>query len=86
MASGLPVIAGDVGGVRDLVSESETGWLVQPTVDSLVPALEAARRERSTLPMMGRRARARAEERFDARKNAAAVIDVILESIELHRS
>jgi glycosyltransferase involved in cell wall biosynthesis len=39
MAHGRPVVAGDVGGLRDLVVDGETGYLVPPRD---VPALRAA--------------------------------------------
>ena len=81
MASGLPVIAGDVGGARDIVDDGETGWLIEPTPDGLAPALEGALRRRKGLPAMGRQARLVAEERFDGRANDRAVVDVLLEAL-----
>jgi glycosyltransferase involved in cell wall biosynthesis len=50
-ASGLPVIAGDVNGVRELIRSGENGYLVEPTAEHLAarlrelgadPALRAA--------------------------------------------
>ncbi len=81
IASGLPVIVGDVGGARDIVDDGETGWLIEPAADGLAPALEDALRRRETLPAMGRQARQVAEERFDGRANDWAVVDVLLEAL-----
>ncbi len=81
MASGLPVIAGDVGGAKDIVDDGETGWLIEPAADALASALEQALRRRERLPDMGRQARLVAEERFDGRANGRAVVDVLLEAL-----
>lgn len=80
MASGLPVIAGDVGGARDIVDDGETGWLIEPTAVGLTGALEEALRRRERLWTMGRRARLVAETRFDGRTNDGAVVDAVLEA------
>jgi glycosyltransferase involved in cell wall biosynthesis len=80
MASGLPVIAGDVGGAKDIVDDGETGWLIEPTAVGLAGALEDALRRRERLWTMGRRARLVAETRFDGRANDGAVVDAVLEA------
>ncbi|MEX0801677.1 MAG: glycosyltransferase family 4 protein [Dehalococcoidia bacterium] len=85
MASGLPVIVGDVGGARDIVDHSETGWLIEPAAADLAKALESALAAGDGLRSMGVRARAVAEGRFDARKNGRAVIDALLEAREQFR-
>jgi glycosyltransferase involved in cell wall biosynthesis len=83
MASGLPVIVGDVGAAREIVDEGETGWLVEPEAGALRRTLERALAERERLPAMGARARAVAEERFDAKRMGRAVVDALLEAREL---
>lgn len=80
MASGLPVIAGDVGGAKDIVDDGETGWLIEPTAAGLAGALEDALLRRERLWTMGRRARLVAETRFDGRANDGAVVDTVLEA------
>lgn len=62
MASGLPVVAADAGGVRDLVRSDETGFLYDPAEPK--GALEPIRRllgSRTLAEAFARRARAEAE-------------------------
>lgn len=79
MASGLPVIVGDVGGARDIVDDGVTGWLVEPEVGAAAAALDRALEHRDGLPAMGMAGRKRAEQRFDGTKNDAAVVDLLVE-------
>jgi glycosyltransferase involved in cell wall biosynthesis len=79
MASGLPVLVGDVGAAGEIVDDGETGWLVRPTHAELSAALEVAISDPARLREMGRRARAAAERRFDGRRNDQRVIDLLLE-------
>lgn len=78
MASGLPVIVGNVGGAPDIVDDGRTGWLIEPTAIGLARALEHAVTRRECLPAIGRQARAVAEQRFDGARNDVAVIDLLL--------
>ena len=79
MASGLAVVMGDVGGARDIVDEGATGWLIKPTREGLRDALDHALAVRESLPLMGARARATAEARFDGRANHGRIIDLLLD-------
>jgi glycosyltransferase involved in cell wall biosynthesis len=81
LASGLPVIASDLGGARDIVDDGETGWLIQPTGESLAGALERALAQRAALPSMGQRGRAIAEQRFDGARNDRLLVDLLLEAV-----
>lgn len=85
MASGLPVIVGDVGGVRDIVQDGETGWLVRPNLPALIQALENALAYRSALPEIGDRGRRRAKSRFDGRQNDTRVVDLLVQLAEIPR-
>lgn len=78
LASGLPVVMGDVGGARDIVTDGETGWLIEPEPAAVVAALERAWEARAVLPAMGARARAAAEQRFDGAANDAVLVDLLL--------
>jgi len=85
MASGLPVIVGDVGGARDIVDHGETGWLVRPEAGALADALATALANRYILPEMGARARRVAEERFDGVRNDQVLVELILEQAARYR-
>lgn len=85
MASGLPVIVGDVGGAHDIVDEGETGWLVKPEAAPLAAALDDALARRYVLPEMGQRARRVAEERFDGLRNDQVLVELLLEQAARHR-
>ena len=65
MAHGRPVVAGDVGGLRDLVVHEETGLLVPPRdVDALREAIERLLADRELRRRLGEAGRARIAERF----------------------
>lgn len=58
MASGIPVVAPDIGGPRDLVRHGETGLLYTPgSRADLVSAVDALARNAECREAMGRRAR-----------------------------
>jgi glycosyltransferase involved in cell wall biosynthesis len=82
MASGLPTIVGDVGGARDIVQDTVTGWLVEPNAPALSRALDHALENRDLLPAMGRRARQVAEQRFDGRRNDHILVDLLIQEAE----
>ena len=65
MAHARPVVAGDVGGLRDLVVDGETGYLVPPAdVDALRAALERLLGDRDLRRRLGAAGRARARDHF----------------------
>jgi glycosyltransferase involved in cell wall biosynthesis len=64
MARGRAVVASDVGGMRELVVDGETGRIVPPEdVGALAHALAGVLKDREAAARMGRAARSRAEER-----------------------
>jgi glycosyltransferase involved in cell wall biosynthesis len=66
MAAGLPVVASDVGGVRELVVEGATGMLVPAgDPDALAAALERLLGDPELRRRLGAAGRERARERFD---------------------
>jgi glycosyltransferase involved in cell wall biosynthesis len=65
MACGLPVIAVERGGPATIVTDPETGWLVEPDdVEALARAIAAAVEDGAGRRRRGERARAEAVERF----------------------
>ncbi len=65
-ACGVPAVSTDVGSVRDVIAEGETGWLV-PVGDAAAMAERLGRllADPALRARMGAAARARAEQRFD---------------------
>ncbi len=65
MAAGLPVIASDVGGLREVVVEGETGFLVPPgDPGALAARLASLAGDSDLLELLGDGGRRRAEEHF----------------------
>jgi len=66
MASGTPVIASDLPGVRTVVDHGNDGYLVKPgDPGSLAAALTQILADDPLRRMMGSRGRAKAETRYD---------------------
>ena len=80
MAYGKPVVASDVGGLRDLVVHEETGLLVPPRDPAaLRGALERLLREVGLRRRLGVAARERARERFSWSRVIDATLDAYAE-------
>lgn len=79
-ASGLALVSTNVGGIPDIVENGKNGLLIPPNDDN---ALESALRFLVEHPEIARRfgsvARTHSLERFDARTNASAVLQVAQE-------
>jgi UDP-glucose:(heptosyl)LPS alpha-1,3-glucosyltransferase len=58
LASGLPVLITDLGGVREYLRDGENGWFVEPDGGAIATKLERLARDRPLLAAMSRRARA----------------------------
>lgn len=78
-ASGLPCIVTDVGGMAEMVTDGETGFVVEPDDPSgLADRLVQLCSDPELRARMGTAARRRAEADFDGAKNAHAVVDELL--------
>jgi glycosyltransferase involved in cell wall biosynthesis len=78
MASGLPVIASDVGGTADIIEPARNGFIV-PGNDgrALAQAIAAILDDPALRLRMGRQSRQLAEQRFDLRRNAQLTFDYL---------
>lgn len=78
MLCGLPVIATDIRGPREMVVAGETGLLVPPgEVDSLAAALQALAENPARRARMGEAGRARALEHYTEAKVVARTLDLL---------
>jgi glycosyltransferase involved in cell wall biosynthesis len=84
MAAGLPVVASDVGGLKELVVDGETGLLV-PAGDeaALAAALRPLLQNRDLRRRFGAAGRARAEGRFDLASFRRAHLELYARQLEL---
>jgi glycosyltransferase involved in cell wall biosynthesis len=79
MASGLPVVSTNVGGIPEIIVEGVTGYVVEPgDAFALGERLRTLIADKDARTRMSAAARARAERYFDARTNVNAVIDELL--------
>lgn len=78
MSSGLPVIATAVGAVGEMVEHGRNGFVV-PRGDgqALFAAVRTLSEDRARRAAMGQAARATVLERFDGRRNAGRVLDIV---------
>lgn len=87
MACGLPVVASDIGAIREQVEANVTGLLVPPGDSAaLAQAVEALLEDEPRRRAMGRAGRARAERLFCAQRNYAQVLGVIKSCVEAFRA
>ena len=78
MASALPVVSTDVGGVAEMVRDGETGLLVsQNDPNATAEALSRLLANRELAQSLGRKGRERARELFSIQKNVHALRKII---------
>lgn len=80
LASGLPVIGSDVGGIPTMVQHEQNGLLVQPTVTSLAEALRHVAKHREQLRSLAAAARPSVES-FSWRKIVPRLAAIIGERL-----
>jgi phosphatidylinositol alpha-1,6-mannosyltransferase len=84
MATGVPVVAGDVGGVPEMVAHGETGFLVDPEDPAAVATpLRRLLEDGELRRTMGEAARARAERELDHERAARQIYAVFSECSRL---
>ncbi|NJN55405.1 MAG: glycosyltransferase family 4 protein [Anaerolineae bacterium] len=77
-AVGLPIVATDVGGLTDIVVSGKTGFLVKPgDATELSERLHQLATNPGLRQRLGEASRQRAEQRFDARRNAARMLEIL---------
>jgi teichuronic acid biosynthesis glycosyltransferase TuaC len=78
MAAGLPIVATDVGGDREVIVDGVTGLLVPPqNVDTLVAGVERILQNPAEARRMGQRGRHLILDHFDVTRNAAVALQVL---------
>jgi len=78
LASGLPVVATNVGGIPDILLENKTGHLLEPDdAEAFGDALEALVTDPARRRAMGVAGRQDALDRFDARDNARKLFEFV---------
>jgi glycosyltransferase involved in cell wall biosynthesis len=82
MAAGLPVVASDVGGLRDLIANGRTGVLVPPgNPEALADALELLVANPAAAAAIGRAARLDVHQRYSFDRMTASFEDLYLSSL-----
>jgi glycosyltransferase involved in cell wall biosynthesis len=81
MAVARPVVAARAGAIPEIVVDGETGWLVDPTPETVAAALEAALRDRPRARQLGEAGRRRVEALFTSARRAALVEGVYTQVI-----
>jgi hypothetical protein len=64
MSAGVPVVASNVGGLREVIRHRENGLLVENTVEAVAAALRELTADRELARRLGRAARQTVQERF----------------------
>ena len=63
-ASGLPVIAGNFGGIRDAIANGETGFIIEDDIDKIKESIESLLNNPKLSQKMGYKARKRVENQY----------------------
>jgi glycosyltransferase involved in cell wall biosynthesis len=87
MATGIPVVASDVGGLPDIIIDEVTGLVVRPgDWRALASAIERLRTDGELRRQLVEAARVHIEQHFDSRKNGAALIDAVRRTVSARRT
>ncbi|MBN1478541.1 glycosyltransferase, partial [Candidatus Sumerlaeota bacterium] len=86
MACGLPVIATDVPGIREVITHGDTGFLCQTDSDSLRDGIAQALDDATLRESLGRRAREAAVEQFSLDRVVECELRLYHDVLERHGS
>lgn len=86
MAVGVPVVAGRLHAMPELVADGETGILIDLDDHELAAALSRLIDDAPLRDRMGRAARQRVLERFDARVTTSSLVETLGEARDRHAS
>ena len=79
MATGLPVVSTNIGGIPEMVIENETGFLVQPGhAEAIADAIERVISDRSLAERLGHAGYERAQALFSIEKNVRELCALLL--------
>jgi len=85
MAAGVPVVATDVGAVRDMVTDGTEGYLVEPGASgALADRIELLAVDRELRVRMGAAGRARAKRQFRIEDTAAGFEQLLASLVRVH--
>jgi glycosyltransferase involved in cell wall biosynthesis len=82
MATGVPVVTSNVGGLADIVIDEHTGLVVPPDdARALATAIERLRLDPSLAARLADAGRAHVEAHFDSRHNGIALVDIVKQMV-----
>jgi Glycosyl transferases group 1/Glycosyltransferase Family 4 len=76
MSAGVPVVASDVGGLREVIADRVNGLLVENSVPAIAAALKEVEENRTFARQLGREGRRTVEERFTCGQMVERTIEV----------
>jgi glycosyltransferase involved in cell wall biosynthesis len=86
MAAGLPVVATDVGGLREVVEDGRTGYLIAPgDTEGLARAMTELFSDCERARSMGSEGRRKAESEFSVEVCAASTISLYADLLKRKR-
>jgi glycosyltransferase involved in cell wall biosynthesis len=86
LASGVPIVTTDVGGIPDMVQDGRTGLLVKPgDTGGIAAAVTRLRTSPDLTERFAREGRAHVEANYDAEKNTRRFLDTLKELIDARR-
>jgi glycosyltransferase involved in cell wall biosynthesis len=78
MAAALPVVTTDVGGAREMVANSETGFIIDPeNISAIADATGQFLADRALAQRFGQRGRQRAIDLFSIKRSVCALREII---------